>query len=540
MDHPSPHPGPRIAAWHCIRWSLWLPLIAFALYGLMLARYSAAYAGGVDSSGYLNDARLLDHGNLIAPMRQVPGMNAASLPPLTYVPVCFLPRADHVNMAPIYPMGLPLLIMAVAHSVGWNLAPTVTAVLHALFGLWLVYLLGREAGLEPGWAWIGTMVLAASPLFFMMSLEVMSDVPAMAWATAAVLCAWKSRERPWLALVAGAAMSLAVLVRPTNLLTFVPVSIALGLGVRRWLLLIAGGLPGAIFLSAVNITAYGHVLTTGYGGVGYLFSASNVPVTLLHYAIWLPALFTPLVVLSLGLPVLRRGQPLVSALLPAWALIFLGCYLLYYCTHETWWYLRFILPAVPPLLVAALLVARALADRWRLAVRTSWLVWAVFALLISGRFWFRHFRLAEVDSGERTYIESASWLESHAPANAVVVTKQTSGALFYYTKFPLIRWDALSSAQFEQIAAACAEAGRPVYASLYRYEIEEEGAFRQHLTDHWARIAKIHDAGIWRYDSSSELEPPPGAHLSTDRATTGIQTPPTAGRFAPQSAESKK
>jgi len=148
----------RIAAWHCIRWSLWLPLIAFALYGLMLARYSAAYAGGVDSSGYLNDARLLDHGNLIAPMRQVPGMNAASLPRDLRSRV-LSPRADHVNMAPIYPMGLPLLIMAVAHSVGWNLAPTVTAVLHALFGLWLVYLLGREAGLEPGWAWIGTMVL---------------------------------------------------------------------------------------------------------------------------------------------------------------------------------------------------------------------------------------------------------------------------------------------------------------------------------------------------------------------------------------------
>ena len=162
----------------------------------------------------------------------------------------------------------------------------------------------------------------------------------------------------------------------------------------------------------------------------------------------MPALFTPLVVLSLGLPVLRRRLPLVSGLLAVWALVFLGFYLLYYCTHETWWYLRFILPAVPPMLVGALLVAHALADRWRLAVSASWLVWGTFVLFIAGRFWFRHFNLAGVDSGERTYIESALWLESHAPANAVVVSMQTSGAIFYYTEFPIIRWDALSSAQF--------------------------------------------------------------------------------------------
>ena len=75
--------------------------------------------------------------------------------------------------------------------------------LHALFGLWLVYRLGREAGLEAGWAWLGALLLAASPLYIFMSLQVMSDVPALVWVTAAVLCAWKSRERTWLALLGG-------------------------------------------------------------------------------------------------------------------------------------------------------------------------------------------------------------------------------------------------------------------------------------------------------------------------------------------------
>jgi hypothetical protein len=477
-----------------------LPVLAFALYGLMLAHYSAAYAGGSDSSGYLNNARLLDHGSLVEPMRQVPGLNPATLSPYAYVPLGFAPRADLINMVPTYPMGLPLLFMVVAHVVGWNLAPVTTIVLHALTGLWLVYLLGRESGLEPGWAWLGAMILAASPLYVSMSLEVMSDVPALTWVTAAVLCAWKSRDHAWLALVSGIVVSLAVLDRPTNLLAIVPVAIALGFSVRRWLMLLAGGIPGAIFLGAVNQSAYGHIFTTGYGGVGSLFSLGNAPATLLHYVKWLPALFTPLIVLCPGLPMLRRCRSPMSVLLAARALVFLGCYLLYFHTHETWWYLRFILPAVPPMLVAALLVARALANRWNLAPRVWWFAIAAVLVAISGILWFRHFDLAVIDPGERTYPENAQWLESHLPANAVVASMQTSGAIFYYTRFTLFRWDRISSAEFERIAAACAAAGRPVYASLYPFEIEEQGAFREHLTGHWSQIGKVRASSIWRYD----------------------------------------
>lgn len=502
MMNLPPVPTSRVvtAIFH-IRWTLWLPLLGFVFYGLMLAHYSGAYAGGADSSGYMNDARLLDNGDLIAPMRQVPGVDPRTVPSFTYVPLGFTPRSDRVTMAPTYPMGLPLMLVAVAHVVGWNPAPVLIIILNALFGLWLVYLLGREFGLEPGWAWLGPMLLAASPLFIFMSLQLMSDVAALTWVTAAVLCAWKSRGRPRLALLAGAAMSIAVLDRPTNLLILLPVGIALGGNVRRWLMLIAGGLPGAIFLSAVNHAIYGRVLTTGYGYVGGLFSTGNIPVTLLHYAIWLPALFTPLVVLCLGVPVLGRRRLLQSALLAIWAAIFLGFYLFYYCTHETWWYLRFILPAVPPMLVAALLVARELAGRWHLVPRAVSLTAAAVAVFIFGLLWFRHFNLAKLDHGERIYFESASWMQSHLPADAVVMSMQTSGALFYYTKFTVVRWDCISPAEFERIAAACAAAGRPVYASLFPFEIKDKGAFPGHLTGHWTQIATFFNVSIWRRDS---------------------------------------
>jgi hypothetical protein len=136
-----------------------------------------------------------------------------------------------------------------------------------------------------------------------------------------------------------------------------------------------------------------------------------------------------------------------------------------------------------------------------MAPRAWWLALAAVALFDSGYLWFRYFSLRSLDSDERTYIRSATWLESHLPGNAVVVSMQTSGALFYYTKFTLVRWDVITPGEFERIAAACAAAGRPVYASLYRFEIEQQEGFKKHLPGHWTQIASIDDTSVWRYDA---------------------------------------
>jgi hypothetical protein len=486
-----------------LHWETWLPFLAFLLYALLLTRYMGAYAGGSDSSGYLNNARLLSEGRLIAPLRLLPGLAPDTLPPYTHVPLGFIPNADHVTMTPTYPMGLPLLIMAAAKITGWNLAPALVMGLHALLGLWLVYRLGRECGLEKGWVWLGVLMLAFSPLYLFMSLQVMSDVPAMVWATAAVLCAWKSRQAPWLALVAGMALSLAVLLRPSNMLGFVPVGIAVGFAVRRWLLLILGGLPGAIFLGIINHAAYGRIFTTGYGYVDPVFSRAYVPATLVHYALWLPVLLTPLVLLSLAFPFLRHRQPLLTALLAAWGLAYPFFYLFYRHTHDDWWYLRFLLPAFPPLILAALLVARAVLDRCQSPFRAWWLAVTVVIIIGYNLAWSRHLHVYGSGYGERIYPETTTWVSAHLPAGAVVATMQASGALLYYTDYTILRWDMISSADFKRIAAACTAAGRPLYAVLFPFEIEEAewSAFQKHLAGHWTQIGTVRYVSIWRYDS---------------------------------------
>ena len=58
-------------------------------------------------------------------------------------------------------------------------------------------------GLPGPWSLLGSAVLAASPLYLFTSLWALSDVPATAWATAAVIAALEGRERPGWALVSG-------------------------------------------------------------------------------------------------------------------------------------------------------------------------------------------------------------------------------------------------------------------------------------------------------------------------------------------------
>ena len=132
-----------------LRWAVWLPLLGFLLYAAVLVRYSGACAGGSDSSGYLNNARLLSQARLTIPMRRLPGIDPASLPSYTCVPLGFIPAPDRLHLTPTYPMGLPLLVAATAGIAGWDLAPGLVIGLHALLGLMVMYWLGRHVGLEP-------------------------------------------------------------------------------------------------------------------------------------------------------------------------------------------------------------------------------------------------------------------------------------------------------------------------------------------------------------------------------------------------------
>jgi hypothetical protein len=300
---------------------------------------------------------------------------------------------------------------------------------------------------------------------------------------------------------------MAVLTRPTNILAIVPIAICLGFSLRRWSWFALAGLPGAALLIAFNLAAYGTAFTTGYGDARPLFTVANVEPSLRNYLNWLPVLLTPIGVLALGLPRLLRRAPRNTSVLVSWIAVFLVFYAFYFHTHETWWYLRFLMPAFPPAIVGSLLVGRALVTRARAALRvpSSPPVHVLAGCLLGGlviahnAWWGRQLGVLSVGQNEYAYVEAAQWTRDHLPSNAPILAMQVSGAFFYYTDFPVLRYDQLDAEAIRKVEAAAVSAHQPLYAVLFPFEIEERHVFRDSLPGTWAQIGAVRHITIWEY-----------------------------------------
>jgi hypothetical protein len=502
MDFPPAHTPPSGTGGR--RAATGAALVALAFYAVLLVVHVGAVAGGSDSSGYMNHARLLASDRIHVAPRIVPGLPQAEAPPFLYVPLGFKPAWNGDGLVPTYPSGFALFILALRPLAGWRHAGDLTIILHSLAGLAVTYALGRRLGLGRRWAAIGAAVVAASPLYLWSSLQAMTDVPSLAWTTAAVLAALKSRERAAWALAAGLALAVDVLLRPTNLLAFVPVALACGPSLKRGALLALGGLPGAIFFLAHSASAYGSMFSTGYGDNSLAFSSAYVPGTLLHYARWLPALLTPVVLLALLVPWLGGGRALGRWVIASWIVVFGAFYATYVCTHETWWYLRFLLPAVPALVVGSLLVLERLLSRLPASLdpgrSSSAFAGALVLVVAYSGWWTHHLHALSIGKSELRYGEVADWMQSHLPADSVCVAMQASGSLFYYTHFVFIRWDALEPGNVARIEAAIRKSGRPLYAVLFPFERDESGVLQRRMPGRWTEVKTLEDVTIWRRD----------------------------------------
>ncbi len=469
---------------------------ALILYAAFIWQHMGAYAGGADSSSYLNSARLLARGSARTTFRPTPGIPPEHLSPYARQPIAFDTAGG--TMAPVVPVGLPLMLAATAWFTGWDRAPGVVEAFHAVVGVLLVYLLARRFALARLAAFACGVIVGTSPLYVLMSLQTMSDVPAMVWTTAAVLCAWKGRsDRRWIA-VAGAAVSVAVLIRPTDVLVLLPIAVALGTDPRSWLVLIAGGIPGAALLAVYNVHAYGGALRTGYGSLGTAFHLATIPASVRNYAAWLPVIATPLVILAPLLMVVR-GNARVRLLLLSWALAFLAFYAAYEITPESWWTLRFLLPALPALVMASVSFAVHAASRTRRPRVAAVLVAALATLaILSNMSWSRRLGAADIGRGESLYPEVASWVRAQVPPGSVILAGQFSGALFYYTDLPLVRWDIETADTLRQIEADVTAAAGHLFAVRHPTEPIDQRAFNS-LPGRWERLHEIRGATVWRF-----------------------------------------
>lgn len=470
-----------------------------------LAPYYATGAGGADSSGYVAAARLFATGHLSERVRLIPELESYRLDARAVAPLGMNAAPGRRRLVPLYPPGFPLHLAAALTLLPERAAIATT--LAALLGASLLLFagLGRAMGLTWTWTATGMALLGIQPVFLFMAMQAMSDVAALVWAEVAMLGALLARRDSRWAWLAGAGVGVAVAVRPSGIVLFAPVLVALPWTRAALGRLVGAGVPWALGLGWYNAAAHGAPWLTGYPGHFGLFSREWIGPTLGHYATWIPRHYSWLVVaLAVGMPWACRRQPRVVWVLVTWSLAFLGFYGAYRFTHETWWYLRFVLPAYPAIILAALLtaqhlVARVAGRRWVVELAAAAVVLASAATAVAMQPESREYRF--IGEGEGRYRSAALWFDGMVPRNAIVTGMQITGALHLYTSRPFLRWEYVFDEDWPLVEQFVAARGREFYALLFPFE--EEEVFRRSwrpLPGRWTEVGRFEQVGLWRYE----------------------------------------
>jgi hypothetical protein len=456
------------------------------------AAWGTYVAGGPDSYCYLNQAELFARGDVrdvspLAARAPWPG-GANAFVPIGHVPSPRTPGAS----VPMCAAGYPLLMTAARLIAGRSAMFWIVPLTGGL-AVWLTFLLGRRlAGPLSGLLAAG--LLATSPTFLYQVVQPMTDVPAVALWTLALLAALSPRERVMTtAFLAGLATGAALMVRP-NLLPLAVVTGGIacfararaGRNVRsagNLLLFAAGLLPFLAAIAAIQNAMYGSPFRSGYGDLESLFGLSHILPNLQRYPAWLLRTETPFVLLAIAAPLALRGE---ARRVAWWLLAFAGavfaCYIPYQI-FDAWWYLRFVLPAYPPLLALSSAVLFSALARFPIRLRAA--VTAVLAITLA----LLHlaaamdgavFRLRDL---ERRFRDGGEYIGRYLPTNAAVITFWQSGSIrFYSGRLTMVWYEIPPDSLDRAIAFLRAEGYRPYLL----FEPAEEQEFRKRFEGHSA------------------------------------------------------
>jgi hypothetical protein len=427
--------------------------------------FGSTVAGGADQYSYVTQAGLWRTGTLQIHqdiVRDSPWPGA----PETWTPLGFrtIP-GDPTAIASVYPPGLPLLMALFQAVVGYCGAFLVVPCFAALT-IWLTYQLGRQLFDAPHAGLVAAALVAASPVFLYQIMNAMSDVPVTAAWTLALLLVVSQRP-----LLSGLVVGAAITIRP-NLAPLAGVfAVWLILTNRRSVFAFAAGVaPGLCAVLLVNWRMYGSPLTSGYGELGQYYAWAFAPANLRRYPVWIVDTQTPLVLLAVCLFVAPHllPAPRVAHLRTLLGGIVGGVFLsyLFYTPFDAWWFLRFLLPMWPVIMlltaVALEMLARRWTGRWSAAV-----VWAIVAAV-----GWRGVRLASDRSafdlgwGDRRYVNVARFVAEHTEPDAVILSMQHSGSIRHYAGRLTLRFDLLDRAALDRAIAFLQSARRRPYIVL--------------------------------------------------------------------------
>lgn len=442
--------------------------VAVALGALVLSTvFNEHVSGGADSSGYLSQSRLWAAGRLDVEARTITDepwpFNGWVVSPLGYAPA-----ATEGRIGPSYAPGLPWLMAAGAAVFGeagrylWT--PIATAAL-----AWLTFAFTRRQA-PPAVAFAATVLVATSPPVLFASMQTMSDLLCAAAFTAMLVAS--TQPTAGAALVAGACGALALVVRPNLAFAAGAVWAASAIAsplpwsarLRRGVVMAVPLALAAIAIAWINDRVWGSPFSSGYGATADLFSASFVGQNAARLwqwtgetgAYWLVAAVPAL------LWAVWRGPRVAWGPAAALTVGVVGSYLPYAVFAE-WWYFRFYLAAWPMLAAA---VAVAVWQGLR-RIDDDGAVLAVLALgLVIGT---QALRTAQAQPtfdlwrGAQRYPAVAAWVETEAPAGAVLLSVQHSGALADGTSHTIARWDYVAPDGLDVLVESLAAGGRAAW-----------------------------------------------------------------------------
>ena len=482
-------------------------VVLLIAYGVILFRNLSYAAGGPDTSGYMNLAKLLASGRtryVIEPIRMLGLVPTETLVSI-FTPLGFTWGIEGTGtMAPGYQPGLPLHLVAAASIGGWNRAPFFVSPIAALLSVVMMFRIGREFGLSPFLSGVGAATLGLLPQLVWHALQPASDVVATLWSLVAIWCALKALEKPSFAVAAGVAFAISVWVRPTGILLGLPLALAFRLRPKLLLRGILGALPFAVALMLYQRAVYGSAFKTAYGTAGDVVSAAHLLLSLRIFSRWLFLICGPLIFpTGLIVAVDRRVPIWHRLLLPVWFGVFLGFYCLW-GPYDDLGSLRFLLPGTPALILGTLLFVQTVFDKY--ATTTWFRVWRGgmglgLAILIGWpAYQLHHYKIWDMAGMESVYPEAVLWAERQLPPNALVVSGSLSGAFFYYSGRFSARADQLDTSSFQQIRAYAARRGLRWYAVLSDGEPEFRSLGKK-LPGRWTLLGTYRNVAMWRLDS---------------------------------------
>ncbi len=482
----------------CMHWTRWVCVIVLLGYGIFIGVNHAPVAAGADSGGYLGSARLLSQGRLLTTLRTVPEFAARNV--WMHTPLGYEAKEGSTVLRPTYPIGLPIHYAIGGLVAGWHWGPLLVSVIGALAAVLICFWCARELEISPILSATGAAALAVSPLLLYMSFIPMSDTIATAWCGAAFLASLRARRGRGWAAVCGVAFSIAVLVRPANFILLPVLMLVLWNWRNLWWAGI-GAVPGALLNAVYNNFMYGGPFRSGYGPIFEVFERRFFTLSVTNYRETLPYALPLLFVGLLLLPVLPwRKWPREFAACILWAVIFMLFYAFYEFTHQAWWFLRFILPAFPALILLGVAGLDASLNRLPAASRQLWRV-VVGLLVVAGSVAGsvhvareRHFMLLK--EYQEPYVAVTDWAKQNLPAGALVAVMQMSSSIYYYTDLPILRWDMVDPPDVAKLAAALRQSGRPFYAIVFPFEYED-GRIRN-LAGDWRKIAEVKGVTVWQ------------------------------------------